>query len=570
MISIYDKNIKVFSNNGIKIIHPIEALIRKEDNGDYYLTIRDYIKNISFFDVGKIIVCDTPWGRQGFRIDEPEVDDNYINYKCWHLYYDSKNYIVRDSYAVNMSCNSALDHFNSATDIPSPFIVSSDISDSHSMREVRKSMYEVFDDVIERWGGHLVRNNFNVSVNRTIGQNNNVVLSTGKNITFFEREENWENVCTKILPVGKDGLLLPEYYLSSEEQYEIPYTKVIKFEQNEIIRDDYETDEDYNAALLVDLRAEAEAYLVANHDPVVTYCIDSSIKGVSDIGDSILVKNNSIDEILNANVTAVEYDCISEQFTRIEFGNFKKKLNTIFDGVNGSIEILENQQSEISNSEKTNSSNISTINNQIKNINDRLISESDINEKITQATSDIMAAFTNSYVITEPNQILIVDTLPKESATNVIRINANGIGLSQSGINGTFKTAITISGELLTQNINVLNFTADLIKGGTLKLGGTLNQSGTFELYDSNNNLISLLDRTGITVYCTDGSYVKLNPNVGLSGYDSNNTRIFWVDRDEFNMKKSVVEKEITLASKLRMIPMTTSTNTGIAFVALV
>ena len=51
---------------------------------------------------------------------------------------------------------------------------------------------------------------------------------------------------------------------------------------------------------------------------------------------------------------------------------------------------------------------------------------------------------------------------------------------------------------------------------------------------------------------------------------DSQNNKIFWMNGDEFHMKKSVVEEEITIASKLRIVSISTGDNVGVGFVALV
>ena len=48
------------------------------------------------------------------------------------------------------------------------------------------------------------------------------------------------------------------------------------------------------------------------------------------------------------------------------------------------------------------------------------------------------------------------------------------------------------------------------------------------------------------------------------------NNKIFWMNGDEFHMKKSVVEEEITIANKLRLVSITTEENVGVGFVALV
>jgi len=84
---------------------------------------------------------------------------------------------------------------------------------------------------------------------------------------------------------------------------------------------------------------------------------------------------------------------------------------------------------------------------------------------------------------------------------------------SRTGINGIFNSAWTIFCEMNMQNINVINLVADLIKGGTLKLGSNLNESGIIELYDTS------VDRDGITAYCKDGRMIKLNADVGFIGH---------------------------------------------------
>ena len=124
------------------------------------------------------------------------------------------------------------------------------------------------------------------------------------------------------------------------------------------------------------------------------------------------------------------------------------------------------------------------------------------------------------------------------------------------------------------QNINVINLTADLIKGGTLKLGSNLNQNGVLEVYDTANNLIAELNKDGLKMYATDGGYILINTTVGFAGYDRNNVKVYWADGDEFHQKKSVVEEEITLVDKMRIIPITITDeydqviNDGIGFVS--
>ena len=70
-------------------------------------------------------------------------------------------------------------------------------------------------------------------------------------------------------------------------------------------------------------------------------------------------------------------------------------------------------------------------------------------------------------------------------------------------------------------------------------------------------------------MYGNDGSYILMNNEVGFVGYDKNDNPIYWVHKDQFHTKKSVVEEEITLCNKMRFIPITVSGNDGIGLVSV-
>ena len=218
MIRVYDSNEKVFNNNGIKILHPLFAEITKADNGDYCIELEDILENIDYYQKGMIIRVSTPWGVQGFRCNNPEIKNNRIISKAWHLTYDSKNYIITDKSAVNKNCNAALDYYNSNTDTETPFTTISDISTVLTTRMVRKTLYDVFVSLIDsdKYGGHLYRDNFTFGIKQNLGEDRGVILANNKNITDISTSENWDNVCTKILPYTTDGenaILLDDMYV---------------------------------------------------------------------------------------------------------------------------------------------------------------------------------------------------------------------------------------------------------------------------------------------------------------------------------------------------------------------
>ena len=553
MIKLFNSTDIFYSSNGNKIIIPTKAKVHKEDNGDYYLDLETNLDYINDIVQGNIVVANTPQGDQAFRISNVTTNRKKITAKCYHVFYDSENYLIQDSYVVDKNCNDALDHLNSATDNISPFTTLSDVTSINTYRCVRKSLYEAINTILERWGGHLVRDNWTIKIMSSIGQDNGVTIRYGKNLKSITCETNWDNVVTKLMPVGKDGILLnaldntQDVYVYAGIDYDIPFTKTVSFEQD-INAEDYDTEEDYQQALLEDLRLQADDYVNTNCYPQTNYTLKANIEKITDIGDVIEVDDERLGITLLTNVISFDYDCILEKYTEIEFGNFTQKLSNLMSTIS------------------SNTQNAITEANQ--NLQITLSSE------LQEAQDKIWNSLGSSYVIYEGDKILIVDTIPKEDATNVIMINNGGIGFSQTGINGTFQSAWTIDNILNMEQINVINLTANLIKGGTLKLGSNLNQNGNLEVYDTANNLIAELNNNGLKMYGVDGSYVLINNSVGFAGYDRNNNQIYWVNGDEFHMKKSVVEEEITLCNKLRFIPITITdngdvVNDGIGLVAV-
>ena len=238
MIKIYEPTEVLFDHNGLKILHPTKAEIYIEDNGDYYIDVESSIDDLEYLQEGMIIRAATRWGEQGFRLTNPVRKNNKISVKGYHLWKDSSKYIIFNSYVENKNCNDALDHLNSACDVGTPFTTISDITTINSTRIVRQSLEEAIATVIEKWGGHLYRDNWVIGVKSKIGEDRGITIKYGKNSTNIEANEDWSNVVTKIIPVGYDGITLPEKYLEAETQYSVPYTKVIKFEQD-INQDDY-------------------------------------------------------------------------------------------------------------------------------------------------------------------------------------------------------------------------------------------------------------------------------------------------------------------------------------------
>lgn len=539
MIKLFKATDTDFSSNGDIVINPIKAKIHKEDNGEFYLELETNLDYINYLVENNIIVANTPQGDQPFRVGNVGKTRYKLKTRCYHIFYDSENYLIADSYVVDKNCNDALNHLNAATDNLSPFLAYSDVQTVKSFRCVRKSLYEAITTVLERWGGHLVRDYFNIRILNTIGQDNGVTVRYAKNLKDITCEENWDNVVTKILPVGKDGILLPERYLYSNVQYSLPYTKSISFTQ-EIEEEDYESETEYQNALIADLRTQAQNYLLENSVPKVNYTLKANLEKITDVGDTVEVIDERLGIDLNTNLISYDYDCILKQYTELEFGNFQQKLSGLVSGIN----------SDTSRQIAEGTSTIQVI----------------LSAELQAAQEKIMQTFSDSYVVYDGNKILVLDSLPKQNASHVIMIDNNGVSVSTTGISGVFYNVWNINGTLNMGAINIINLTADLIKGGTFKVGSNLNAYSKLEIYDASNYLISSMDNLGIKMYGKNGNYLSINKADGINIYDNFDNRIFWVSgaNNICNFNKLSTESEITLCNKFKFLPVETQNSNGI------
>ena len=171
------------------------------------------------------------------------------------------------------------------------------------------------------------------------------------------------------------------------------------------------------------------------------------------------------------------------------------------------------------------------------------------------------------------------------SSGKIYRWDSSGLRYTSGGYNGTYTSIINSDGQIptsiLTGNINasvtaIQNFTAAMINGGKLERGDANNAKGTIELKDGNGTVIAEISNAGFKFYSpgtdTDRPYYLINTN-GLIGYTKVGgtwTQTIKVAFDEFRMTKGYVRDELDIGGMIKIVPMDTGTNAGIAFVASV
>ena len=431
MIKIFDSNDKEFITNGIIAINPLKCLeTKKKSLNGWYLDIEVPIKYKDYIEKDKLVVVKvkSKLNPQAFRInDNIEYTTRKISFTADHVMFDSKNYFLLDVRPTNMNALNSLIYINERTDNTSPFtIIESNVQGTDTSYFIRKSLFEAWTIIEEKFNGVFDADNFNISFNISTGTDRGEVICYGKNAQNVKIFEDWSEVCTKICPVGKDGLLLPEKYLESNKQYTQPYTRTRTFES--ALEEEQQTEEN----LIAELRANAENYLSSHSEPNVSYEVKSDINQLCEIGDTIHVKHPLINLITN--VIEYEYDTNLERIKTLTFGNYTRDVKAKFDSIKTSINTLK---------EAVNTQN--TI--------------------INEQTELINTLNKNGYVYIDDNEILILDALPKEQAQNVWRFGLGGIGFSSNGYEGPFETAITQDGKINANFIQVGQMSTSRIQG---------------------------------------------------------------------------------------------------------
>lgn len=540
MIKLFKSTDKVFNSNGDKIIKASKAKVHKEDNGDFYLELECPLIYVNDIVEDAVLVVDLPQGEQAFRVTNVSKTKSKITTKCWHVFYDSENYLIKDSYVVDKDCAGAMEHLNLASEPASQFTTFSDITTVGSYRCVRKSLFEALEVVRERWGGHLVRDNFSIGLNKNIGADTGVVIRYRKNLKEISCEENWDDVVTKLLPVGKDGILLNELdpgrsvYLSSAQSYSVPYTKTVSFSQDSIDEEDFK-DEDgntdevaYKTALVEDLELQGIKYLDENCKPKITYTLRADLENITDIGDTIEVIHEPLSINLTAAVIAFEYDCILKKYTEITFGNFQKTLSSLLSDMDEKTnEIVTEQTNELMNS---------------------------FSDELAASTGEIWDLLSGYNIVYQGNEILILDRLPKKDAVNVILIDENGLSISYNGVRGTFLRVFDING-----SINFSPLKKVLL--GVLSLGKANNHMGSIKLFNGANELQVEFSKDGIEFYGPMNYYAVSNKEYFFAVYDSDSNPTILVKNDKITAKKSKFS-ELEIGENLRVL--TNSSGAGI------
>lgn len=498
---LYAKNASDFGNNGIgHLKDAISCKVTEERNGAYTLTLQypiggAWYENISEGSVIKAKANETS-ELQLFRVYKSSKPmKGVVTFYAEHISYDLKGLPLASLTMTDTTAEAALNAGFSGCFLPHRFTGRSDITTLNKInitkpRSLRNFCGGEAGSVLSVWGGEFEFDNFTVWLHRHRGANNGVVIRYGKNLTDAKQERNISACYTHFCPYAikktetrnetgeviestEETITLPEGVIELIDPENIGHLKALTLD----ISDKFADGEELNVE---NLRAHAEEYIESHklgvpdvnitlsfmqiwHSP--EYAESAGFERVA-LCDTVTVFFEDLGINAKAKVIKTEYDTLEERFSKLEVGDAKSNLT---DTVSGIKESIEDTKKSLTESEKAASLALQSA---IENATNRITGNS--------------GGYVVLYPANNPQEILVMDSDDKETATRVWRWNSSGLGYSKNGYNGTYGLAMTMDGAIVADFITAGTLKAINISGCTIE-GGSLNINDKFTVDTEGN-----------------------------------------------------------------------------------
>lgn len=288
--------------------------------------------------------------------------------------------------------------------------------------------------MLQRYKGEYEKDNHTIKLLKRLGEDHKIKILYTKNLTGLDVEVDTQGIWNGVYPYAKKE--------ESEEIIELP-EKILLFKKTfaggSIKEVDFSDRKPKNAA---ELKKTAMDYMTSNaknNEPKVGATIDfillNNQRGYEEfvnmervgLGDGVDVYHKGLDVNLHARVVEYEYDCLTEQYTKLVIGQVKADFTH---QINDRIDDNKKQTDE--------------------SIDDL--------EKATKEASDIINLPGKGHVVvypslSKPQEILIMDTKDVNTARKVWRWNEGGLGFSSNGYKGPYGLAMTNNGSIVADRM---------------------------------------------------------------------------------------------------------------------
>lgn len=560
IVIIFEQDEQNFDTIGLGMLVPNSGVVYEEFNGDFTLTFQhpyDASGKWKRIEIDRIVLAETPRGRQPFRIYYYKPTMNGIEVQARHLFYDLLDNIC-ESVAYSGSAQGAMDAIKEGLSVPMPFTFYTDIScDTGGIgctmdNPVSLLLKEEWDNnegetksFFYFYGGELKRDFFNVSMLESLGSDRGVFIAYRKNLVGLEVTEDISDVATRIYPVGKDGLALDGQYIDS------PYIGNYAYPKIRVI-------EDTNAETQSDLQKIVEDYFANGGDiPKVNIKVDftdlsqtAEYKQYSNLervflGDTVTVFNQKMGFLKKAKVISYKFDPLLTRYEEMELGDFSPTVTSpITKGANAG-EVANTAYGKSNNAETLLQQHLKDFNNPHRVTAEQVGSGGTGGGSTvlngTEAPSDALGNDGDYYIKDEVQGIADENTLLllhgedfTDSSIYSEQITNTGCTLSDSGKFGKAISFTNLNKLETVEQIFDINgeFTIDFWfnqrekKANATFIGGT--QTGTFKIILSNG--VPVFQVHGQTSYYSSFVDTQLNTWYHFALTGKNKTYSMFVD----------------------------------------
>ena len=465
MITLHNSRTKNFNNNGLGILKDcISAKVCEVLNGEFNINITYPVGGYLYPNLveDNIIVTDVGYGkRQAFRIKNVNKRLDNIEVYATHIFYDLNDNLIEDIYPKGQTGETVINYILSHAQYEHNFIGYSNITKTSTARYIRKNLVESLigedsNSFINRWGGEIIRDNYNITMVNKRGVANGMQIRYAKNLTGIEFQIDRTTVGTRIMPKAFDGILLPEKYIDSPniDIYPHPIIKIIEYSDLKLATESGEGFASKTELYQAMRERVQEEFKNEIDKPTITTTVNfvelANTKEYKEleklnIGDYSTVYVPHLNINVTQRVYKTIYDAILGKFVEFEMGYVKSNYIT---------QIIKSE------------ANMNEV--VLPSIVEQAAKES--TEQVNYQIEEQVNAALAGYVYKTKEALYVMDSSSLNGARKIYRWSKLGLTYSNNGMNGPYETVMSQEGEI----------NADFIKSGTIDpklIGAGINAS---------------------------------------------------------------------------------------------
>lgn len=351
MIEVYDSKNTQYDKNGDMTLTPTRCELVTELNGEIRLEMShkyDKLGRWKYLQEENVVACPTPWSdKQLFRIYKRIKQTREIVVYACHIFFDLRHKILLDTRPTNKNGEDALNIILAGTG----YRGHSNITVVTTAYYVRKNIVAAIcgedeNSFLNRWGGEILPDNFNIYIYDRIGADRGVKVRFGYNLKEIKETVDISGVITRIIPVGYNGIMLSgaEPWVDSPniKKYAQIYEQVVLYEDIKVKEEGTETEgyETLEEAQLALREAAQQDFENGVDQPTINYVVNMALlenteaykryKDLSKVtlGDTVHCNHTKIDIDVEARCIKITWDCLQKRTKEIELGEF---VSTYFD-----------------------------------------------------------------------------------------------------------------------------------------------------------------------------------------------------------------------------------------------